>query len=70
VTSAEASALADLKGVVTTFLQTAEKGLSLPDLETAFVNGLKTSGSELLAVVESLGSTLFQALIGLVLSKL
>jgi len=68
----EASAITDLKAEVTTVLSSIEtpKTWTLPDLETAVLNGLKTAESALLPLAEGMGSTVFQAFIGLILAKL
>lgn len=70
--SAEVTALADLKTEAITFLQglAGAATMSLPDLETALLDAWGATRPELVALAHNLGSTLFQAIIGLLIKQL
>ena len=68
--AAEATAIQAMVHFITGALSQSTASKTLPEWETAILNGMQTTGSELLALAESLGSNVLQALIGLVLQRL
>ena len=68
--AAETAIIHDLKTFITAVLVTGQGAKTLPDWETAVMNGLKVGGANLLGTVETMGSNAFQALIGLLLTQL
>jgi hypothetical protein len=68
--AAEGMAVQDLIAFVEKEITAAESAKSLADWETALMNSLEAEEAQLLGVAQSLGSNLFQSLIGLVLQKL
>lgn len=68
--SAEAALVSELKVFITAVLVTAQGSKTLPDWETAIMNGLKLGGKNLVGIVENMGSNAFQALIGLLLTQI
>lgn len=68
--SAEANVLQDLLTFIIAVLSQAQGSKTLSEWETAVLNALEATGSELLDLATKLGSTLLQALIALAMSKL